>query len=93
MRGKRATPFDLLAFCSIGVGVGTVVLTHSHSVTKLVGVNAIWLAYLGLIYWRARSNEGKLLNIPAGFLYGTAVGSYLVGLLLCGVYYTVYGAN
>jgi hypothetical protein len=93
MRGKRATPFDLLVFFSIAVGVGTVVLTHSHKVTKLIGMNAIWLAYLGLIYWHARSNQGKLLNIPAGFLYGTAVSSYLVGLLLCGVYYIVYGGN
>lgn len=90
---SRPTPLDVPGFFSIGVGVATVVLVHSHRVELLIELNALWLAYLVLVYWRARSTDGKLLNLPAGFFCGDAIASYLLGLLFSSVYFVVYGVN
>lgn len=89
----RPTPFDIPGFFSVGVGVATVTFVHAHRVEALLGWNAAWLVYLALIYWRARSTDGKLLNLPAGLFYGDAIIMYLMGLLLTSVYYVVYGAH
>jgi hypothetical protein len=80
-------------FYSVGTGIATVTLIHSHRVVPLLGVNLLWFTYLALIHGRACATEGKLLNVPAGFFYGVAVACYLLGLLLSSVYFTVYGAN
>lgn len=90
---SRPTPLDIPAFFSVGVGVATVVFVHSHRVGSLIELNALWLAYLALIYWRGRTTDGQLLNLPAGYFYGGAITSYLLGLLLSSVYFAVYGAN
>jgi len=87
------TPFDPPTFFSAITGVATVSLTHSHRVIPLIEVNVAWLAYLALIHWRARAVGGNLLGVPAGFLYGIAIASYFLGLLLSAVYFALYGGN
>jgi hypothetical protein len=90
---RRPTPFDIPSFFSAGVGVATVIFVHSHRVGPLIELNALWLAYLAIIYWRARATDGKLLNLPAGFFHGDAIASCLLGLLLSSVYFVVYDAH
>jgi hypothetical protein len=87
------TPFDPPTFFSAITGIATVALTHSHRIVPLIEVNVAWLAYLALIHWRARATGGKLLDVPVGFLYGIAVASWFLGLLLSAVYFVVYRGN
>ena len=93
MSRHRPTPFDILTFYSAGVGVATVIFVHAHRLGPLIELNVLWLACLALIYWRARSTGGRLLNLHAGFFYGGSLALYLIGLLLSCVYFVVYGAH
>jgi hypothetical protein len=90
---RQPTPFDILMVLSTGCGVATVVYVHSHQSGSLIEWNALWLACLAVIHWRARISGGKLLNLPAGFFYVGAIAFYLMGLLLSCVYVVVYGAH
>jgi hypothetical protein len=84
------SPTDVPAVFSALIGIFTVRLVHSHNIERLIEVNLAWLAWLGLIYLRAKMNGGKILNHESGLYYGFAVAHYLLGLLMACVYYLVY---
>lgn len=89
----RLSPTDVPTFFSGIAGLFTVKLIHTHDVRKLIVLNVLWVAWLGLILLRARFRGGKLLSFECGLYQGFAIAFYLLGLLMACVYYLVYYAG
>ncbi|HZV35270.1 MAG TPA: hypothetical protein VFB72_11910 [Verrucomicrobiae bacterium] len=90
---QRLSPTDVPTFFSAIAGLFTVKLIHAHDVTRLIVLNVLWLAWLGLISLRAKFHGGKLLSFDCGLYQGFAIAFYLLGLLMACVYYLVYYAG